>query len=343
MMNVDSGDGPGDGVGWTGGTDLPDDPTFGGFNPLGDGFEALSQWATLDAGANLLRGSITLADARPYDQMGASPINISHHVSDSPSTSVANSIANGTVNGHSSIPITPSVSEAPQRRKAVTDDCEARALTALHSLHWCTMLHTDRPGEPKQTMTPPNTSDERVIDCMPPLDKVLYFNHVAIGTLKELIECPCVHQPHLTFLCMTIASKVLFWYRLAVSSQYQSGHGHCPSSSDHNPTFLRRPSHSSKCSDIADRAVKNVSFQIGVFDLEDEDQKILVKGVLLKEVRKMEAVVEKMKTLGGEYTRDDELHGLNWYEVAGSKMQAEVQDTLKQIEEFGARSTRPGR
>ena len=90
--------------------------------------------------------------------------------------------------------------------------------------------------------------------------------------------------------------------------------------------------------------VKNVSFQIGVFDLEDEDQKLLMKGVLLREVRKMEGVVDKLKTLGGEYTRDDvcddELHGSNWYEVAGSKMQAEVQETLRQIKEFGAGSAR---
>lgn len=50
--------------------------------------------------------------------------------------------------------------------------------------------------------------------------------------------------------------------------------------------------------------------------------------------------MDKMKRLGDEYTRDDEYHDeqqvSNWYAVAGSKMQAEVQDTLRQIKDFGA-------
>ena len=333
-MDVESGDGQGDGGSWNGGTDLPDDPTFINFNPLGDGFETLLHWTGLDSEADLFSGSVTLADAQSHDKAGTSPNSISHNRS------------NSTLNGHSSISTSPSVSDLPQPRKTATDDCEAKASAALHSLHWCTMLHTDRPGEPKQTMTRTSASLEGVTDHMPPLDNVLYFNRAAIGTLKELLDCPCVQQPHLALLCMTIASKVLFWYRRAVSSQYQSRPGRRSPNSDHNPTSNCQLSPLGTCSHTTDRVVKIVSFQIGVFDLEDEDRKLLMKGVLLREVRKMESVVDKMKMLGGEYTRDDvcddELHGSNWYEVAGSKMQAEVQDTLKQIKQFGAGIMRQG-
>ena len=93
--------------------------------------------------------------------------------------------------------------------------------------------------------------------------------------------------------------------------------------------------------------MKSVSFQIGVFDLEDEDQKLLMKGVLLREVRKLQSIVDQMKRMGDEYTRDDEYHddqqASNWYAVAGSKMQGDVQETLRQIKEFGAGIARQDR
>ena len=47
-----------------------------------------------------------------------------------------------------------------------------------------------------------------------------------------------------------------------------------------------------------------------------------------------------MKMLGDGYTRDDECDGeqriSNWYGVTSSKMEAEVQDMLRLIKEFGA-------
>ena len=175
---------------------------------------------------------------------------------------------------------------------------------------------------------------------MPPLDKVLYFNRAAINTLKDLLNTPCVQQPHIALLYMTIASKVLFWYRLIVSSQHQSNNGQASPRSDSDNSSNGQPTPPSTSSNISDRAVKPVSFQIGVFDLEDEDQKLLIKGVLLREVRKLQSVVDQMKRMGDEDARDDEYHDeqhtSNWYAVAGSKMQAEVQDTLRQIKEFGA-------
>lgn len=329
-MDVDRGDGQGGG-GSGNGTGVGDDATFVDFNALVDGFEVHSHWTGLDLGVDLPSGFGTSDDTQVHDRTGTGP------------NSISPSISPSIWNGQSSIPTTSSISEPPQSRTA-TYDCEAEAFTALHSLHSCTMLHTDRPGELKQTTTRRSTSFGEVTDHMPPLDKVLYFNRAAISTLKELLDSPGVQQPHLVLLYMTIASKVLFWYRLVVSSQYQSRSGPRSASSDNNNTSN---SPLSTCLNTTDRAVKPVSIQIGVFDLEDEDQKLLMRGVLLREVRKLEGIVNKMKTLGDEYTRDDECddaqHVSNWYEVAGSKMQAEVQDTLRQIKEFDADSARRDR
>ena len=328
VMGVNSGDGQaGSGSGNGSGAD---DTTFVDFNALGDGFEVNSHWTGLDLGVDLSSGCGTPDDVHVHDRTGTGP--------------------NSIWDGPSSIPTT-TASSVPEhlQPRAAPYDCEAEAFTALHSLHSCTMLHTDHPGELNQKTTRASTSFGGVTDHMPPLDKVLYFNRAATSTLKELLNAPSVQQPHLALLYMTIASKVLFWYRLVVSSQYQSKSKSGPRSpsSDSNNSSNVQPSPLSTCSNSSDRAVKPVSFQIGVFDLEEEDQKLLTKGVLLREVKKLESVVDKMKGLGNGYTRDDEYHDQqqvsNWYAVAGSKMQAEAQDTLRQIKEFGAGIARQDR
>ena len=311
-----------------------DDATFVDFNALGDGFDVHSPWTGLDLEVDLPSGSGARDDTQMHDRTGIDLNSISH------------SNSNSIWDGQFSIPTTSSLSESPKPRTA-TYDCEAEAFNTLHSLHSYTMLHTDQPGELKRMTTHTATRFGQVTDHMPPLDKVLYFNRAAINTLNGLLDSPSVQQPHLALLYMTIASKVLFWYRLVVSSQYQSEPAARSPSSDNNNTSNDQFSPLSRWSSTTDGAVKSVSIQIGVFDLEDEDQKLLMSGVLLREVRKLESIVDKMKILGDEDMRDDERddeqHVSNWYGVVGSKMQADVQDTLRQIEEFGASSARQDR
>ena len=322
-MDVDSGDGQA-GSGSTG--SRSDDFNFVDFNALGEGFDISSHWNGTDSGIDLSSGFGSPHDIQTHDRM----------------VSGANSIWTRP----SSIPIAAiseasNILEAPPPQRAPYD-CEEEAFNALHSIHSCTMLHTDHPGEPKQTLTRMKNLSGVDTDHMPSLDKVLYFNRAAISTLKDLLNVPSAQQSHLALLYMTIASKVLFWYRLVISSQYTNPRSSSVSST---ASFANQtPSLSSTSSSTSDRAVRPVSVQIGVFDLEDEDQKVLMMGVLLREVRKLESVVDKMKMLGEEYTRDDEYSNQgqisNWYAVVGSKMQTEVQDTLKQIKEFSAGMSR---
>ena len=230
---------------------------------------------------------------------------------------------------------------SPAPMEVASYDCEAEGFTALHSLHSCTMMSSEHPGELQHSSTGNPTRFGGVTSQMPPLDKVLYFNRSAVNTLKELLNGPGAQQPHLALLYMTIASKVLFWYRLVVSPQFKPKMGTpCPGPENAHSSISGHVSMGSTAPTSSDRAVKPVSIQIGVFDLEDEDQKLLMKGVLLREVRKLESVVDKLKNLGETYSHDEEYHDeehiSSWYAMAGSKMQAEVQDTLRQIKEFGA-------
>ena len=325
-MDIDSGDGQA--VSGRGNeSSYDDDATFVDFNnALGDGFEINPNWTNLDLGVVPLSSGPEVPDGvQGHDSTGTCLNNRWDGASLGPTTAAS------------------SVFEASEPRTALYD-CEAEAFTALHSLHSCTMLHTDHPGELNKVTTRTRTSFGGVTDRMPPVDKVLYFNRAAISTLKKLLRAPHLQQPHIALLYMTIASKVLFWYRIIISSHYQANSKPAVPSLSSTSSSTDQLSSPGTWSTTSDHAVKPVSFQIGIFDLGDDDQKLLMKGILLRELRKLEAVVGEMKRLGDEPTRDDvyhdESHALNWYAVAGTKMQAEVQDVLRQIKEFGAGITR---
>ncbi|ESZ98788.1 hypothetical protein SBOR_0837 [Sclerotinia borealis F-4128] len=161
---------------------------------------------------------------------------------------------------------------------------------------------------------------------------------VAISTVKEILECACAQQQHVALLCMTISTKALYWYRLAGSPQYQASM--TPDSPNHSSSNSGRPSIPSV---LSSRGVESIPIQIGVFDLEEENQRLLIRGVLLREVRKLEGIVEKMQMLSDEHRRDDDTADgyrvSNWSGITWPLMKAEVQDTLQQIKEFGACGT----
>lgn len=150
MMDIDSGDGQavsGNGN-ESGGAD---DATFMDFNNvLEERFEVNSNWAALDLGVvPLSSGSGIPHDIQGHDSTESGP--------------------NNSWDGPSLVPTTAasSVFEPPQPRTAPFD-CEAEAFTALHSLHSCTMLHTDHPGEVNQITTRTSTSFGGVTDHMEP-------------------------------------------------------------------------------------------------------------------------------------------------------------------------------
>lgn len=311
------------------GGDAQDYSTLAGFDALGeDSFDFLAPWTSTDSGIDLTRGSDT---------------------SETPANGTCSpSAPNGVPNSETSTPTT-SPEGNMEAAQSTTHDCEAKAFTTLHSLHYCTMLHTERPGASKPSYL---TTFSQQSSRMPPLDKVLYCNRRAMCKLKELLDCPCAQQPHLALIYMAIVSKALLWYQLAVSPQHQPQSSTVaglhqsspPSQQEQRPCGSRM---SGSADATADRGVGSTVIKIGVFDLEDEDQKVLMRSVLLREVRKVETLIEKMKQLGcggggdgdlmrHDYADDEQQEVPNWYAVAGAKMEVELHDTLRRIKEFGA-------
>jgi hypothetical protein len=294
---------------------------LGGLDILGDGLDFLSHWTAIDPDVGLSN------DPR------ASEANTSRTLSDSSLSRHSNDVA--------STPITSPGETLHNSEPQSTPfhDCEAKAFTVLHSLHFCTILHTDLPTALQQIRGKLGTVSSR----MPPLDKVLFCNRVAMATLKELLECPCAQKlSHLALLYITIISKALYWYRLAASSQYQfKSDTSCPSGppgSGH--TGASRSCLTSVPSLATERAVESTAIQIGVFDLDEEDQKIMLHGVLMREVKKVDAIVERMRRLGtGHMYNPDGIQAPpppTYYDVAVGKMRAEVLDTLTQIKKLAA-------
>ncbi|KAL9094501.1 MAG: hypothetical protein Q9165_003351 [Trypethelium subeluteriae] len=281
--------------------------TLDGLDSAGDGLDFLSHWSGTESAVDL------------------------NNVSKAPDMHVCETSLDPNFNSISS------TSEPPQ---TPIHDCEAKAFNTLHSLHYCIKLHIDQPGVPNNA----RTNLGHMLNRTPPLDKVLYFNRVAMNTLRELLECPCAQHPYLALLYTTIVSKALSWYRSAVSPQCQSMSlgfnptAGSPNTSGSNTSAVSPVSIQSKAS-IA-QGIQSTPIQIGVFDLEEEDQRVLMRGVLLREVRKVEGIVDAITVRGSKNTRDDdgddEQHTRNWYRIVAPKIKAEVIETLKQIKDFGA-------
>ena len=215
---------------------------------------------------------------------------------------------------------------SPARFQPGVHDCEAKALTTLHSLHYCTMFHSEMPGV---SMTNPPL--QRPSISLIPLDKVLMFNRLAIATIRSLLACSCAKQLHVGFLYMAILSKSLEWYRFAIAPQT---HADCPSidtpgSSDCDTTTW------SASETIPTRGVKATSIQIGSFNLEEDDQRALMRNVLTREVKKLEMVLDEMQRPSEPSMYHDHHEDEPRPDLLGiTQMRAEVRETMKRIKEF---------
>ncbi|KAL5373466.1 hypothetical protein DPSP01_012708 [Paraphaeosphaeria sporulosa] len=225
-------------------------------------------------------------------------------------------------------------------------DCEAKALAMLHSLH---MKSAEHP-----------TSGTHSSQQLPPLDKILHTNRMAVSTLGDLLQCHCAQQPHLALLYMATISKALFWYRLAINLSFKSStqlHGvrHEPlSPQSHTGPFSMSPgpntttsatnTMSNQIKEIPRGRARSNTIQIGSFDLEEEDEAILVRSVVVTEVKKVARLVDFMRS-GGIQTNITKEHGEDslsvgsWYRAGGEKLDREVQDTLQEARGSGRIAT----
>ncbi|RGP76472.1 fusarubin cluster-transcription factor [Fusarium sporotrichioides] len=166
--------------------------------------------------------------------------------------------------------------------------CEETALRLLRSLH-CNDQTTEfcKQAHGNQSSHP-----------VPSIDTVLSVNKAALANIIPLLKCACSREPHITMLHGAILSKVLFWYSVAVTDCY------------HTEGIVIRP----------------IKIQLGMLDLDDEDQATLQGTVLLRELRKAEAVIE---TFESSYNTKGKTAG--WNVSAVRNMTEELRDIMRKI------------
>ncbi|KAF4336140.1 fusarubin cluster-transcription factor [Fusarium beomiforme] len=170
-------------------------------------------------------------------------------------------------------------------------DCEALALKLLRSLH-C------NPNTDQNTCKQPSPSPPNQTCSTPSIDTVLSINKAALTNLIPLLKCHCARNPHIAMLHSAILSKVIFWYRVAVTARY------------HADGVELRP----------------MKIQLGMLDLDDEDQATLQRTVVLRELRKAEKVMETFDSFSGGHDGVP-----SWHVVAVRNMREELQRIIQKI------------
>ncbi|RSL39591.1 hypothetical protein CEP54_016292 [Fusarium duplospermum] len=162
-----------------------------------------------------------------------------------------------------------------------TRDCEALAFGVLRSLHDHSSIICKGPHGAANLAKP-----------MPSIDRILFANKAALTSLIPLLQCPCARSPHIALLHSAILSKTIFWYHVAVTA------------------WCRAEGAGSR----------HMRIQLGVLELDDDDQAALQSAVLLRELCKAEKATE---TLNACSSGEDE--GPKWHSAVIQNMQEELQ------------------
>ena len=207
-------------------------------------------------------------------------------------------------------------------------DCEAYALTLLRSLHHWPLYSPDKHDQVTSSTQACAVSETSLAnidtnpEVLPSLDKILYANRCALSGVVKLLDCACAQRPHLAILYMSIITKMLSLYEIAATTDISSPD--CPSSASpasatHN---LSGP-----------HLVRSTIIQVGVFDLDEEDQATLQRGILLRQLRKMENVIEKLASLSNGDANDHDISVRQWHSVAVSMIKKELQRIYQNCKE----------
>ena len=207
-------------------------------------------------------------------------------------------------------------------------DCEAYALNLLRSLHHWPLYP---PDEHNQTTTSKQT--RAVLEAQSPnsntspevfhsLDTILHANKCALSGVVKLLDCSCVQRPHLATLYISIITKMLSLYEIAATTDISSPDSRNSASSAGATQGLSGP-----------RLARTTLVQLGVFDLDEDDQATLQRGILLRQLRKMEGAIEKFASLGYGDPNKYDVSVRQWLNVAVSMIKKELQRIYQNCKE----------
>ncbi|KAL8677815.1 MAG: hypothetical protein Q9186_005795 [Xanthomendoza sp. 1 TL-2023] len=209
-----------------------------------------------------------------------------------------------------------------------THNCEAYGLSLLRSLHhWPLYSHekhsqvmpSDQSGTHADSY---QTNGNANPEVLPSLDTILHANKCALSGVVKLLGCSCARRPHLATLYISIITKMLSLYELAATADIASSES--PSSAT--------PASSTQTSS-GPRLARTTIMQVGVFNLDEDDQETLQRGILLRQLRNMERAIERFASLGGGDTNDHDLSLRQWHSAAVSMIKKELQRIYQSCKE----------
>ncbi|KAF1919861.1 hypothetical protein BDU57DRAFT_569979 [Ampelomyces quisqualis] len=220
----------------------------------------------------------------------------------------------------SAVPL-PALPEAGTPRN---HDCEALAIETIRSLHYSPDYFTYLPP----ALAPSDEAGAAHDVAMPSVDKIILLNRKALAKLPELLECPCARYPHLALLHITILCKALFLYRVAVCAHDMRSSS--PGSDDQSPCGSGIGSSSSGSMN----QMQPAKIQIGELQLDADDQATLHSAILLRELRKTESTIRKLRVLDMGWANEDwdilgELSATYWYRISMPKICEELDRLIK--------------
>jgi len=227
-----------------------------------------------------------------------------------------------------------------------SSNCQYRAYTTLTELY-CRTKHSFgiQDGQSDQTngLPSPLTDGSSFSSPIPPtMDKVLSANKAALATLMELLDCTCAHDPHLAFLYASIVFKVLLWYRIASGIRPSSDHfAAASSSSDQSaPTIVESCKSSSAGLDFQANDILPTKIQVGGHILDEDDQTLLRRDLLLREVQKVGRVIDRMAPLGEDQhlANSQGNKASTWYSMASTNLREDLENTINKIKDIGISS-----
>ncbi|RWA05549.1 hypothetical protein EKO27_g9557 [Xylaria grammica] len=209
-----------------------------------------------------------------------------------------------------------------------THDCEAQAISILHS-----MQH----GEMQEGATSCSTNPVRYaeLNLRPSFDRVLATNKAALNGCARLMKCSCALCPHIILLHVSILSKVLFWYRIAATDKTSPSQNTESGTGDQENT-ARTTSQSPEEPPTPDQfSVSPTGIQIGVLSLDAGDESELRRVILLQELRRTENVIDELmnvdRTALDENGDDVVRSSVQWSLGGISRVREELRNVMEKI------------
>ncbi|KAH8694320.1 hypothetical protein BGW36DRAFT_384743 [Talaromyces proteolyticus] len=214
-----------------------------------------------------------------------------------------------------------------------THDCEARAISILSSLQH---------GELCEGLTTCSTDPTRVfadLDFTPGFDRVLAVNKAALSDWASLMKCSCAQCPHLTLLYMSILCKILFWYRIAAMEKVPSALADVKESHSTPSSGDNTMEHSSGERSMFEKfGVEPTTVQVGVLNLDPEDQASLRRVLLLRDLRRTEKAIHELMEVDRkviEEKADESVRGIVKVSLAGiPQISKQLQDVIQVVKEI---------